>query len=409
MGNTPQRVPLTDLSLRKLVVAAGERCEIWDSKIPGFGVRASGQGTKSFVLLYRFGGQSRRCTLGRYPALSLAEARALALDFLNKAERGIDPGAEAKTVSGGPSFAAVVDQFVALHCGQRNRESTRKETERILRSVFIASWGKKRLVEITRGDVLDIMDSRIKSGRPSAANHALAAIRKFFNWCVERGYIDKSPCVGLGLPAKPQSRDRVLNERELCAVWIGAGELGYPFGTMVQLLILTAQRRGEVVGMEWHHLDLASSTWSMPGGTTKNGDPHVVPLSQGVADIIGDVPRLHERLVFPARGNCNATISGFSKSKRRLDEVSGVSDWTLHDLRRSAATHMARLGVAPHIIERILNHVTGTLGGVAGVYNRFHYLPEMRAALELWAAHFDKLTSPEHVAPQATAQPHETS
>ena len=179
----------------------------------------------------------------------------------------------------------------------------------------------------------------------------------------------------------------MLTDDELGAVWCAAERLDGAFSGIVRLLILTAQRRGEVAGMRWSELDLTAQTWTIPGSRTKNHDAHVLPLSACVAGLIRLQPRTHDELVFPARGNEQSTFSGFSKLKRRLEQLSRVQEFTLHDLRRTAATGMARLGVAPHVVERVLNHSTGTFGGVAGIYNRFAYLPEMRQALELWSAH----------------------
>ncbi len=143
--------------------------------------------------------------------------------------------------------------------------------------------------------------------------------------------------------------------------------------------------------MRWNEINLDARTWSIPAERTKSDRAHVVPLSPLAVGVIASIPRVHDELVFPSQGQDARTFSGFSKAKRRLDALADVTEWTLHDLRRSAATILAQLGVAPHVVERILNHTTGTLGGVAGIYNRFGYLPEMRAALELWAGHIGGL------------------
>jgi integrase len=378
--------PLTDLLLRKLK-SGEERIEVWDAKLPGFGVRVSPAGTKSFVLLYRFRGLPQRLTLGRYPVLALGEARELAKEALNQVARGIDPRQAKEELPATYLFGGVVDEFVRMHCSQRNRESTRKETARILQHDFVSQWKRRDVREIGRKDVLDVLDSIVERGAPSGANHALAAIRKCFNWCVERGLIESSPCSTIKKPAKAEARERVLSDDELRSIWQAAEAIGYPLGVMVQLLLLTAQRRNEVVGMRWQDVDLSSAIWTIPGELAKSGRPHLVPLSARTHSCLASLPRLHESFVFPARGNGTTTFSGFSKLKAKIDQLSGVQAWTLHDLRRSAATHMGRLGVAPHVVERILNHMSGSFRGVAGVYNRFQYLPEMREGLERWACH----------------------
>jgi integrase len=381
---------LTELALRKLSATGGRR-EVWDEKLPGFGVRIGLSGTKSFVLMYYAGGKKHRLTLGRYPVLSLAEARRRALEALATIAGGGDP----KPVNSAASqyrFGDVVGEFVRSHCKQHNRDRHAHETERILRATFASAWADRDLREIAKADVIAILDARVEAGAPSAANHALAAIRKFFAWAAERGLVAENPCQQISRPAPNATRDRVLSAEELAQVWNAAAVIGAPFSQIVQLLVLTAQRRGEVSGMRWDEVDVEARIWTIPAKRTKTNRLQVLPLSGSATDILRNIARTDDVFVFPARGGEGTSASGFSKMKRRLDELSGICDWTLHDLRRSAATHMAGLGVAPHVVERILNHTSGTFGGVAGVYNRFQYIPEMRDALERWAAHIGTLT-----------------
>jgi len=384
--------PLTDLLLRKLK-GEEERIEVWDAKLPGFGVRVSPSGTKSFVLVYRFRGVPRRLTLGRYPVLGLGDARELAKEALNQVARGIDPSQGKEQGPATYLFGEIKEEFVRVHCGRRNRERTRKETARILQFDFVSRWKRRDIRDIGRKDIVGVLDAIMERGAPIAANNALAAIRKFFNWCFERGLITSNPCNGIKKPAKSETRDRVLTDEELRSIWQASDRVGYPFGVLVQLLLLTAQRRTEVATMRWRDIDLSSGVWSIPAELTKNGKPHLVPFSTLALARLASLPRLHESFVFPARGNEKSTFSGFSKLKAKTDQVSEVQGWTLHDLRRSAATHMGRLGVAPHVVERILNHESGSFRGVAGVYNRFQYLPEMREGLERWAQHLEGLIS----------------
>jgi integrase len=367
--------------------------EVWDSKLSGFGVRASESGAKSFVLLYRVGGRSRRLTLGRYPIVSLAEARNLARRALNQLAHGVDPQAKRREGRSQYGFRDICASFLEKHGAQHTRLATRQQSERVLKKHFGKGWGNRDIREIRKQDVIAVLDALVASGRPSAANNALAVVRKFFNWCVERALLEHSPCAGIQRPARTSTRDRVLDEKELTSVWHASEKIGYPFGTIVQLLILTAQRRNEVAGMRWRDLDLAKGIWTLPAESTKNNRAHVVPLSARAQKILSAVPKLNDELVFPARGNTERSFSGFGKSKSRLERIAERDGWTLHDLRRSAATHLARLGVAPHVVERVLNHVSGSLGGVAGIYNRFGYEPEMRDALDLWAKHIEDLIS----------------
>lgn len=379
---------LSDLAIRKITPDPKRRTEIWDARLPGFGLRVFPSGVKSFVLVYRHLGRPRRMTLGRYPVTGLAEARAKALDALKLIDAGTDPQADAES-TGHPeryTFEQAVRSFVKLHCERHNRPVTARDTERILNNYFVSRWARRDIRELTKTDILKVLDDIVEEGLPSAANHALAAIRKFFNWCVERGMLDASPCLGIKKPAANNTRDRVLDIGEMTAVWKAAELVGYPFGPIVKLLILTGQRRNEVANMQWSQLDFAAKTWTLPAELTKNGRQHVLPLTPQTVTLLRALPHFTSDYVFPARGE-NPAFAHFSRGKVKLDALSGVKDWTLHDLRRSAATHLAKLSVAPHVIERILNHVSGTFGGVAGVYNRFQYLDEMRKALAMWESH----------------------
>ena len=394
------RVALTDITLRKLTPPASGQIEVWDTKLPGFGVRITSKGTRSFVLVYRHLGRPRRLTIGRYPTLGLAQARELANDALVEVRRGNDPQGdrrqelEAATAKRSMIFSTILAEYVETHIKRRNKASTAKETERILRADFERCWAKIPIDEITRATVRTRLEEILGKGRPSAANHAFAAIRGFFNWCVREGHLEVSPCFGLNAPAKHVTRDRVLSDEELAQVWNGAAQVGWPFGAIVHLLILTGQRRGEVAAMRWQDFDFKLGLWSLPAELTKSNRAHTVPLTSRTSTLLLSHPRMHETWVFPARGDIDRPFRGFNKARNRLDERVAVRRWTLHDLRRTTATGLARLKVPPHIVEKLLNHSSGTLGGVAGVYNRFGYLDEMREALEMWELHLLETISP---------------
>ena len=382
---------LTDLAIQNLKTDASARFEVFDTKLPGFGVRVFPSGIKSFILFYRHQGRLRRLTLGRYPVVSLADARRMAFEALGRVTRGSDPQREKQDERRKLNFEDAVARFVTEHCERHNRAATAHETARVLRTRFIPRFAKRDLKEITRADIARVLDGIVSEGKGSTANHTLAAIRKLFNWCVDRGLMEVSPCVGIKIPAPLQSRDRVLVDTELAAVWRASDVVGFPFGTIVKLLILTGQRRGEVAAMRWDEIDFESGAWSIPAQRTKSNKAQVVPLPPQAISLLRSAPRFESPFVFMALGNEDASFSGFSKAKARLAGLAEFGDWTLHDLRRTAASGLARLGVSPHVIERILDHTTGTLGGVAGIYNRFGYLPEMREALERWSDYVSKL------------------
>jgi integrase len=357
--------------------------------------------------VYRFHGRSRRMSLGRYPATPLKDARGKAHAALRSLAKGEDPQVDAPVALG---FSAALNEFVELYCKTSNRPSTAYETERILRAVFLKHWGTRLVDTIGKRDILVIIDRLMRAGKPSAANHAFSAVRQFFNWTVERGMIAVSPCHTLRAPAPLAKRTNVIDDKDLAVLWkVAAEEVGYPFGTIFQLLTLTAQRRGEVCGMRWDELDLEAGLWNIPGARTKNGHPHTLPLTTAVLEILERLaPRARKtnsEYVFPARGKPEQPYTGYSKGKRELDAAANEArrqvaiknrqppkdvedlDWTLHDLRRTAATRMAEFGVLPHVVERVLNHISGTFGSVAGIYNRFQYVDEMRDALTVWEAH----------------------
>ena len=342
-------------------------------------------------------------TLGRYPLLSLGDARKRATEVLYTISQGSNPQAEKEEARTFPRFDETLEDFVRIYCNRQNRERTARETERLLRARFLKAWAAKDIREIKKHDVLKIIDGIVEEGKPSAANHAFAAIRKLFSWCVQRGIVEANPCTGIGAPSATVDRDRVLTDAELAAVWNAAEATGYPYTAIVKLLILTAQRRSEVTGLRWTEVDAEQGLWSMPAERTKNGRAHQVPLLPMAKGIMTSLPKLNPTFAFPARGNEEQTFSGFSKMKRRLDELSGVTGWTLHDLRRTTATKLAGLGVAPHVVEKLLNHTTGTLGGVAGIYNRFQYAAEMREALARWELHVQALTAVAGVEEKAEA------
>lgn len=393
------KTTLTDLEIRKLRAPTDGRLEIADGKLPGLSVRITKNGVKTFALRTRIDGKLVRVSLGRYPDLSLSEARGIAHQMIGdaKAGREIQPKKHKKEVK--YQFDHVLSEYLTQHGRRYFKESTYNETHRILNVEFIPNWGSRDIRKITKQDVvaitndifnrpqLDAKNRVVKEESPSAANHAFTAIRAFFGWCVGQGKIEISPCIGLRSPAPNRKRDRTLADGELASVWRAAQTMGYPYGHIIRLLIATVQRRSEVVGLRWDMLDLEKCLWRVPASENKSGREYLVPLSEVALEIINDVPHLDERLMFPALRSDGKIFSAWSKNKTQIDKLCGVTGWTVHDLRRTGSTNLGRLAVRPHVKERVLNHLTGELGGVAGVYDVYSYLPEKRDALDLWANH----------------------
>ncbi|WP_051134337.1 site-specific integrase [Methylocystis sp. ATCC 49242] len=373
----------------------------------GLYVTVRPNGSKSFNLRYRFGGRSKNLTIG-LAAIGLAEARRLAQEARAEIARGNDPCSQkamrvaAAKVSQQPardSIAEIVDLFLEKHVKPKTRPNSARETERLLRREIVARWGDRKLSTVSRGDVRRLLEETAERA-PVLSNRVLAAFRKLCGWAVERDIIVASPCDKLKPVAAENSRDRVLSDDELAAVWRAVDGLGFPFGPMFQLLALTGQRRSEVAGMTWAEVDLASALWTIPAARSKNGLEHRVPLSPQAVKIIAALPRFAGGQGFLFSSG-DTPPSGFSRAKRRLDDAlstmakasgdDGMPPFALHDLRRTAVSGMARLGVALPIIERVVNHISGSFAGVVGVYQKHQFDDEKRAALNAWGAHVEAL------------------
>lgn len=380
---------LTDKSVAGAKPQNGNRYELWDAVVPGFGVRISEKGRKSWFVAYSYFGRRRRMSLGTYPLTPLVDAREAARSALAEVEKGFDPAADKihQRKTRPQTFGDLAREYLERHA--RPNKRTAHEDEKKLNADVLPEWRHRRVDTIRRADVIRLIEAVHNRGAPYAANRLLALVRKIFNWGMERDLLDISPATGVKPMAKEKSRERTLDRDELKMVWQAACAMPWPWHGFFQLLILTAQRREEVAGMRWEELDLEAGAWSMAGERTKPGRAHVVPLSQAALEILKDLPRYSGTFVFPARGNPKSEtyVSGFSKAKKLLDDAASVKGWTIHDLRRTAASGMAEMGIAPHVVEKVLNHTSGQISGVAAVYNRYGYDDEKRRALEAWAGH----------------------
>ena len=356
--------------------------------------------------------QQQRVTLGKYPARGLAEARQLALQARTVAEQGGNPAEVIKDTRAAlveasrNSYGAVLDEFLAKYRGRQNRRPaprTLAEIRRVLGSELFADWRERPLAKVTRRDVLDVLDTLVGRGSEVMANRTLAYLGMLFGWATHRGILSDDPTDKIKKPGAESSRARVLSPKELRAIWQASAPTqakhGDLFEGIVKLLMLTGQRREEVGSMRWAEID--GTSWNLPGARTKNHRAHLVPLSDPVLAILAGRKAeqaalgMQTEYVFTSLGA--RPFSGWSKSKRRLDARAGITPWTLHDLRRTLATRMAEdLRIPPHVIEAVINHVSGTRSGVAGTYNRALYLDERRSALEAWADYLLGLVGERH-------------
>jgi integrase len=362
-----------------------QRREIPDARMPGLYLVLQPSGAKSWAVRYRHAGATRKHTLGSYPAIDLKSARELAGKALRAVAEGRDPGREKLQERAAPdTIETVAAQFIERHCKRSNRTSTAQATERLLRLYVLPRWRGRLMREISRRDVLDVLDRVVDGGKPIAANRVLAAVRKLFNWAVSRDIVPASPCAGVKPPASERARDRSLTDAELRNVWQATEKIGGPFGALVKLLILTGQRRDEVAGMSWGEIDSGARLWRLPPERVKGNRAHEVPLSEAAVAVLLHLPRIGKRFVMTTKGV--SPSSGYNKGKRKLDALLPLDmpPWRLHDLRRTVASGMARLGIDLPVIEKVLNHASGSFAGIVGVYQHHKFSDEKCAALDAW-------------------------
>ena len=359
---------------------------MFDDEQRGLGVRVTAVGGKSFLVQYRHAGEKRRMPLGSCSAISLAKARLAARQIVGAVAAGKDPAGERKAAAREArrealTLAALIEQWEALHL-KLKRPNYRTAATATLRRVF-AKHLDMPASSLDRAVAVRVLDGLAKDSKAAMAGATARYGSAFFGWAVKRGTLASNPFERVPI-APTVRRDRVLSDDEIRHIWNASNSAG-AFNGVVRALLLTGQRRGEVSGLTWSELDRGLTVWTLPASRSKNGKPHVVPLSEEMQSLLDAQPRLSGTdLVFPGE---RGVFSGWSKSKSRLDRRSGVSGWTLHDLRRTAATRMAELGVGPHVVEAVLNHASGHKAGVAGVYNLARYSDEKRRALELWGEH----------------------
>lgn len=366
---------LTDVKVAAIKPPARGQEEHRDTKVTGLRLRVGAGGKKSWIVRARAGEKVINKKLGNYPAMKLGAARTAAERLLEAIAKDGTTDAIDRT------FGAVAVAWVDKVAKPKN--SSWKLQERRLEMHVLPHWRDKKIADISRADVRDLVEGVEGDVLPG---RVLAIVRTVFRYALSRDWVDASPVEGISKPGTDTARDRVLGMEESAAIWTAAGLLGFPFGHYLRTLALTAQRRTEVAAMRWGDVDLDGATWVIPAKETKSRRSHLVPLSEPVVEILRNLPRLGE-FVFTHDGETH--VSGYAKAKVRLDSFiaaasAEVSPWRLHDLRRTAATHMVRLGVSEEVVGRVLNHASR--GVTAKVYALHTYAPEKRNALDRWAA-----------------------
>jgi len=374
------RIKLTDRSVQALAPQPTKQVDYIDERMPGFGIRVSPAGRKSWIVLYRFHGKMRRVTLGPYPYVSLADARQKAKSIVSQVVQGADPAGLRAAERQAETFAELATEYLERHAKPRKR--TWREDERILTRELLPHWGRMKAKEVSRRDVRLLVDSLLERGVTVYANRIFALARKVFNFALQRDIVEVNPCVGLQRPAPERRRDRVLSEEEIRVLWREFEAERPLVAASYKLRLLTAQRGAEILAMRWDQLDLGAGWWTIPGEVAKNGMAHRVPLSHAVHAVLAEVRLLSQSdtWVFP-----NPTHSGAmtttQKAAERIRTRTGI-DFRQHDLRRTAASHMTGMGISRLVVGKLLNHVEP---GVTAIYDRHSYDREKQHALDSWA------------------------
>jgi integrase len=367
---------LTDLYIQKAKPPKEGSADIFDLGYPGLYLRVGHGGAKSFGIFYRHGKLVRE-SLGRWPSTSLAEAR----DMWRKTREAIAKG---ETPSRDKESATLFDNVVEewLRRDQaNNKPSSLYQTTRIVEYDLLPAWRGRQITDIGKRDVIALLDAIADRGAQTKARLVHSHLHRFFRWAVSREIIQNHPMTGLERQGSKVTRERVLTDAELSKVWKGAASIP-AYGSAIRLLMLTGARREEIGALRWN--EIKGDRIELSNGRTKNGVAHVIPLSAPARAILHNVPRIGD-YVFTFNGT--KPIAAWGRTKADLDKASGVSDWRIHDLRRTVATGMQKLGVTLQVVEAVLGHSGGSRAGIVGVYQRHDYATEKRAALEAWGAH----------------------
>ena len=357
-----------------------------DPELKGLGITIAPAGSKTFFLSYSSPtrGIRRQLNLGRYPATSLQEARQKARATRAAIAMGKDPADELSDLP-----TVTLGEGLDLYARAKlNHQRTGKSTERDLRRDF-GPLLRLSAATITSAMVAKIIDDKSRTA-PIMANRLYGYARPWFRWLAARGHINDNPMDGIEKPAQEKARERVLTDEEVAAIWTATNDLGYPFGPLVKLLLLTGVRREEMAGMRRDEIDFDQNLWAVPAERSKTSVAIRIPLSAMATDVLHTLPVTDGPFLFTTTGT--TSVSGFSRMKRKLDRMSGVSDWRLHDFRRSMVTAMADLGIDATTADRCLNHTgAATMSTVQRVYQRSDLLDQRRHAMEAWGRRLEEI------------------
>lgn len=361
-----------------------KRYEVWETGRNGFGIRVSTKGKKSWLYMYWFENKKRRMTLGAYPMMGLSEAHSAHAAAEDRRDNGFDPGKEKVDGNKDARLAPTVSDLIDEYLSSTNKRSV-NEDRRIFEKDIKPKLGMKKAKDVKRRDVIVLLDEIVKRGAPIGANRTLAATRRLYNWAIGRDIVDFNPCIAIEAPGVEKSRDRVLSEDEIIIFWDGLSnaQMLKSVALILKFQLVTLQRKGEVVTLEWSEID--GNMWTIPASKAKNNMAHRVPLSDMALKILKEAKSIksEENWVFPSRIHGKGlTSSSINRSLLRNREIIGIANITPHDLRRTGASSMASMGIPRLHISKILNHVES---GITAVYDRHSYDAEKRHALDVWA------------------------
>jgi integrase len=390
--------------ITKRFVDTAEPGRHYDDKLPGFGLYVGTSGARSYFLEYRPGRgrgvHKRRISIGKHGAPWTPQTARHKAIYLTAVRDGRDPLAERETAERGPNparlISTVVDEWLR---GDQAGNRSRGEVERVMRREVLPVWGTRTIDDIRKGDIIALIDSIADRGAKIMANRTLAHVKRLFRWAAVRDIIESDPAAHVEKPAPETRRDRVLAADELTIIWGAAGAMGFPFGPAVQMLILTAARREEIFGLSWREVDADNAAIRLPAERAKTKEGRTIPLSPVALSLLAELPRfVGGDFVFGQGGQ--APFANVGHAKARLDRVMAkdrgepMPAWRLHDIRRTVATGLQRLGTRLEVIEAVLGHVSGSRAGIVGIYQRHRFQDEARAALTVWGKHILELVSP---------------
>jgi integrase len=381
----------TDRAIKNLKPRA-DRYELWEGN--GFGIRVTPNGTKSWVFVYHHAGRSRRMTLGTYPSMTVAQAHLAHGKALAELEQGTDPGAvivrQRRVDRAAPTVGDLANEYLERWAKPRKRSW--KEDERILDKDVLPLWRWSKAKDITRGDVIALLDRIVDRGAPIAANRTLAVVRRMFNFALSRDLVPANPCAQVKPPGKENQRDRVLTPDEVRGFWNGLERAAMsPASRIVlKLMLVTAQRKGEIISARWEDIDMATGWWTIPAEHAKNGLPHRVPLARQAISLLNEARSLAKDSpwVFPSPKHAHMGETAPDHAVRRGVDDLGIANFTPHDLRRTAASYMTSIGISRLVVSKLLNHVEQ---GVTAIYDRHSYDADKRKAILRWERHLKEI------------------